>query len=116
MPGNRKPDERDQNDDDLERLAYEAMQSLGWLIPQTAEDVARAEKALADEPIALPEGLKNPYAILDTPPKERTSLPCSAGENDAAEQLARVAREGGTIAPKVEERMRQDREQAEREQ
>jgi Zn-dependent peptidase ImmA (M78 family) len=93
MPGNRKPDEREQNDDDLERLAYDAMQSLGWLIPQTPEDVARAEQALAEEPVELPESLQNPYAVLDAPPKERamprTSLPASPGKAGRSRRRSR---------------------------
>jgi hypothetical protein len=114
MPGSKKPDERAPNEEELERLAYDTMQSLGWLIPQTPADVARAEEALAEEPVELPESLRDPYAVLDAPPKERTGSPCPLAEGDAAELLARVAREGGTIPPEVEERMRRDREQAER--
>jgi hypothetical protein len=116
MPGNNKPDEKAQNEGGPEQLIYDAMQSLGWLVPLTPEEVARAEMALALDPVELPESLRDPAAILDEQSKERTSFPCPAGESAAAEQLARVAREGGAIPPEVEARIRKDRERAERQQ
>src|SRR5262245_19402847 len=116
MPGYKTPDDRERrSEEDVEQLIYDAMQSLGWLIAQTPEDVARAEEALAEEAVELPDSLRDPYAVLDAPPKERAARRRPLPENDAADQLARVAREGGTIPPEVEAQMRKDRERAERE-
>ena len=95
------------NKEDLERHVYNAMRSLGWIIPTTEEDVERAETALSKEEVELPEELKDPYQTLesidsDCPPFESEDLPVDA---EVEENLARAAREGGVIWPEIEERM-----------
>ncbi len=99
----------------LERQVYEAMRSLGWIIPTTEEDVERAEALLSKEIIELPEDLRDPYAIpasmdSDCPPSDHNP---STGDAEVEENLARAAREGGVIRPEIEQRMRQDRQAAE---
>src|SRR5947209_20574589 len=50
----------------LEDLIYDALIEKGWLIPQTEEDVLRAERALAQvECSPLPPELADPYRIID---------------------------------------------------
>jgi hypothetical protein len=103
------------NKQNLERHVYEAMRSLGWIIPTTEEDVARAEAMLSKEVAALPEELMDPYHILesmdsDCPASDPQPLPVDA---EVEENLARAAREGGVIRPEIEQRMRRDRQTAE---
>jgi hypothetical protein len=103
------------NEVNLERKVHEAMRSLGWIIPTTEGDVARAESMLSKEPLELPEELKDPYQILET-----MNSDCSPSDPDSSpvdpeveENLARAAREGGVIQPEIEQRMRRDRQAAE---
>lgn len=103
------------NEVNLERQVYEAMRSLGWIIPTTEEDVTRAESMLSKETVELPEELKDPYQILesmdsDCPPSDPEPVPVDA---DVEQNLARAAREGGVIRPEIEQRMRRDRQAAE---
>jgi hypothetical protein len=104
------------NKDSLERRVFDAMRSLGWIIPTTDEDVERAESMLAKEVIDLPDELKDPYQTLegmtsDCPPFDPAPVLSDAG---VEENLARAAREGGIIRPEIEQRMRQDRQAAEK--
>jgi hypothetical protein len=98
------------NDVNLKRHVYEAMRSLGWIIPTTEEDVERAEALLSKENIELPEELRDPYAILasmdsNCPPSSVESIPAATA---IEENLARAAREGGAIQPEIEQQMRRD--------
>jgi len=54
-------------DRDFERAVYEAMKSCGWLLPKSPEELRRAEAKLVMNPIELPESLRDPFQILDTP-------------------------------------------------
>ena len=100
----------------LLREVYDAMRRLGWLAPQDEVDVRAAEAELAENPVALPEALADPRAVLQRPP------PAQAGESPAlarpdpnvAENLARAARQAGHLPPEIEQAMRRDREQADR--
>lgn len=47
-----------------ERLIYAAMVEAGWIFPTTPEQVAAAEKELAENPIELPDELKDPKAFI----------------------------------------------------
>jgi len=95
---------------------------LGWVLPQCEGEVARAEEELTALRIALPEELRDAAAVFEREDDEGEGegevilgpLPSSASAYlDAT--LARAAREGGEISPEIEERMRRDREAAERE-
>ena len=65
----------------------------------------------------MPQQLHDAGAVFDQPdaasPAPATLKFPPSGDIDAT--LRRAAREGGTIAPKIEERMRRDREAAQRE-
>ena len=54
-------------DRDFERAVYQAMKSCGWLLPRTPAELRRAEAELATNPIELPESLRDPFRILETP-------------------------------------------------
>ena len=59
---------RDEDNDptgEVERMVYDAMCDLGWVIPQTEKDVERAESAFNAAEVELPERLRDPYAAFD---------------------------------------------------
>jgi hypothetical protein len=99
----------------LEREVLQAMHDEGWLAPETESDVARAEAQLAAEKIQIPASFENPRDLLRRARKIRTNNASAMDQQhvEARENLARAAREGGTIAPEIEERMRRDRDAAE---
>lgn len=101
---------------ELEKLVHEYMRRTGKLMPQTPEEVAHAEAWIAKQNVQLPESLKvQSGCSLTRRPKTTTVLRFPSASSDVTHGLARAAREGKAIAPEVEERMRQDREQKERE-
>lgn len=99
----------------VERHVFDAMRSLGWIIPTTEEDVAFAEAMLSREVVELPEELKDPYPILESIDADCPPIPAAPVPRDAQveENLARAAREGGDIQPEIEQQMRRDRQAAE---
>src|SRR2546430_16829117 len=115
----RKTHTREQSQEDfegLEQQVYEAFLARGWIIPQTEGDVSKTEAEIAMEDHQdLPFELRDPYTVLrralDARPKVLALTPV-VGETP--ELLARAAREGKDIPPDIEERMRHDREMAER--
>ena len=100
----------------LDSEILEAMCLEGWLIPQTVEAVLQAERELAEAPITLPAELCDPSKILKRPasPLRLVRSGVSSSDNSMVENLARAARNGAPLPPEVEERMRKDREKAER--
>lgn len=54
-----------QREPDLDRLVCKAMQSLGWLIPTTPEEVAQAEAELEKDSAALPDHLREPGDLFE---------------------------------------------------
>jgi hypothetical protein len=59
------PDDTDPIDPNFEHLVERAMRACGWLLPTTIEDVRRAEAELSENPIPLPERLRDPFRLLD---------------------------------------------------
>ena len=115
--GNRsKGDRLNHGDDQLEQDVFEALRREGWILPETEEEVRRAEADLKSAPIVLPPELTDPVNALKRMgrPSGFKSLPSPAEDNQIESDLARAAREGGTIPPDVEEKMRKDRQEAER--
>lgn len=104
------------HDTSTEKLLHDYLRRTGKLIPQTVEDVAAAEAWIATQNIQLPENLKvQSGCSLSRKPKAAAVLKFPVGSTGVPEGLARAAREGKTIDPEVEEQMRKDREQKERE-
>jgi len=100
---------------DIEQAVFEAMRLGGWILPQTPEEVLQAEKGLSESPVTLPEGLTDPYAVLERP-RRTIHLGGQTGarpDTSVEHNLAQAAREGGEIPPEVRERMRNDRRAAE---
>jgi hypothetical protein len=95
----------------LLRDVHEALKSAGWAMPQSEDDVRRAEGRIAESPAALPEALRDPAGAVERAARpEPLALPPG---RQAAENLARAAREGGEVPPEIEEIMRRDRRAAE---
>ena len=104
-----------EGDDDskLGLAIVESARSLGWLLPETEQQVAAEEENLED--VQLPPSLLDPYAVLDrvaaSTKKPRTD---PASSEELEQELARAAREGaGQIPAEVEDQMKRDREAAE---
>lgn len=52
-------------DEDLERLVFDAFQEAGWIVPKMEEDVTRAEEHQASSGIRAPECLSDPYEVFE---------------------------------------------------
>jgi hypothetical protein len=119
MSGNEPSDEsQDAVNKDLLDGINEAMTSLGWTVPQCEDDVRRAEERLDEAPAPLPASLEDPNVVFNRPDDQTRAEPdvvLFPSDPLIEENLARAAREGGPIPPEIEERMRRDREAAERE-
>jgi hypothetical protein len=99
----------------LERELLLAIRAEGWLAPETEQEVLEAEKKLASERTTIPTSLDHPRELLYRAGSVR-AIHFSQPKIESAretENLARAAREGGTISPEVEERMKKDRDAAE---
>jgi hypothetical protein len=97
---------------------HEAMKALGWAVPQDEEEVEQAEQALGRSPVPLPESLRDPEAVFERGGRGEQGRPSALafpGSADIDATLARAAREAGRLTPEIEQRMRRDREAAERE-
>ncbi len=116
-PDKRTPRPRGEGERGLADDVYDALHSLGWIVPQTAADVLRAEAELAEAPPDLPAELQDAQAVLEgARPRGGAARPLAFPPNaDVDNTLARAAREGGQISPEVEEAMRRDRQAAKRE-
>jgi hypothetical protein len=107
------------SDEDFERLVHDVVRSCGSFRPETVGDVLKAEAEGADrneEP--QKRRARDPYDLLRRGPKGSYNFqPLSGDANDVEQEIAvaaRAARDGREIPADVEERMRQDREAAER--
>lgn len=103
----------------LEESIYEAMRRNGLVVPQTVEDVLRAEAEGAGrgECGDLPAELQDPYSVLHHSHERRTLefRPIDRSEDSETEhEMARAARAGKEISAEIEERMKQDREAADK--
>ena len=110
----RKP--TDDHSDEMEQLVHDYLRRCGKLIPHTPEEVEAAEKWLSQQAIQVPKSLQSLDAC--SLHKRRVSpqvLPFPIQSTETSECLARAAREGRTISSEVEEQMKRDREQKERE-
>jgi len=99
---------------DLEATVYRAVRSLGWLPPQTEEEVEAAENA-DDESVDLPTSLLDPSNVFRTDRCWGRRSSATMPPADVVEELARAARQqDGAVSPAAEAQMRRDREAAER--
>ena len=100
----------------LEQQVYEAFLARGWIIPQTEGDVSKVEaKMTTADQQEFPCELADVRTIANRIMENRAkTLPLSPIGDETPELLARAAREGKDIPSEIEERMRHDREMAER--
>ncbi|MHC4563818.1 MAG: hypothetical protein ACYS8X_13750 [Planctomycetota bacterium] len=107
---------QDEQEDTLRRDVYEALKADGQIVPQTEAKVASAEAALAETSVELPAELRDAKKVFQQPATDgdlkTLHLPL---EPDVDTSLRRAAREGGFLSPEIEDRMRRDRQDAERE-
>lgn len=103
-----KPEE----DEELAALLLKAAKELGWFLPETPDEVEAWEVEAMRPPKREGEALATPSnSVTRFRPRQTGSTPVTLEEH-----LARAAREGvGEISEDIEERMRRDREKAERE-
>lgn len=105
-----------ENTKDIERKIYATLRAKGLIIPITAQEVLDAEAIMKDNMVELPKELRDPDVILNRA-KQKLSIkftPLSSSNKEIEENLARAAREDGNISPEIENRMRKDREAAEK--
>ena len=98
---------------------YAAMKSLGWIVPECERDVRHAAETLSVAAEGLPQALSDAGAVFDGKAADGGAPPhpvAPASDMRVDEHLARAAREGGTISPEIEARMRRDRQAAEKRQ
>ena len=106
-------------DEDFDRLIHMTLRMRGLLMPISIEDVAQAEAEIESNDIQLPESLRDPLSFLNSSRQKENVLRFPRPEEGSVEQevtesLARAAREGGDIPAEIQERMRKDRQDAER--
>ena len=91
-----------------------AMHKAQWFVPETAEEVAKAEAEIEGTEVQRPTSFHNPLDWLEQDLRLNYVNCISPNDKDeVTEGLARAAREGGVISPEVEKRMKRDREAAE---
>jgi hypothetical protein len=98
--------------EDLEQLAFDAMRRCGMVLPLTIEEVAAIESELPC--IKLPFGPSDPMVLLASLASidrddDLLTLPFPTVDTDTARNLARAAREGGTLSAEIERRMAEDK-------
>lgn len=101
---------------DLEDELFQAMRLKGLVLPQTVDDVIRAEQEMKTTSSELPPELSNPITVLERTRKSVEGLSTAAEpllNQQVAENLARAARNGSAITAEVREKMVNDRKQAE---
>lgn len=96
---------------------HRTLSSLGWRLPETEDEIAEAEEWVENHPHNVPPHIADPAQALARPRGGVIPLrPVSLEAEEAVEEnLGRAAREGGSIPPEIEERMKKDRDDAERE-
>lgn len=98
----------------LEDELLHAMRTAGWLVPETVDEVAKAEVEIAKTNISRPTSFNEPFTLLKKKIRGNYVNSVTVAENvEVTENLARAAREGGVISPTVERRMREDRDYTE---
>lgn len=93
--------------DEQDEKIYDAFIELGWLIPQTKEDVQRAEKALEKiECPPLPSGLKDSSKILEKIRKRKNAIKNNENKNQSAKNfleltptLLSLLKQGSNLLP-----------------
>lgn len=102
---------------DVEAQLHAALRAFGLQIPLTDDEVRQAEIELVGSGVELPAALRDPDFLVkqfDCETASESIQPDFTSSEQTVSNLARAAQEGGTISEEIEARMRQDREQSER--
>jgi hypothetical protein len=115
------PEPRERNSGDSvesEDHLYAALRAQGFLIPVSEAEVEQVELEMARDDVEMPAVLQDPHFLEHAVERHaeafKPNVDVVGGFDGAAENLARAAREGGTISPEVDAQMQRDRERAER--
>jgi len=115
MSKNKKNQAAELSMDDLEQITFDAMRHCGMTPPMTIEEVAAIESELPS--ITLPFAPSDPHELLKRLNMEVDDmasakvLPFPQTETESVKNLARAARQGGTLSAEVEQRMAEDKAQ-----
>ena len=100
----------------MEGVVRRVLGATGRIVPETEEEVARAEAAIDEDAVVLPAALDNPPLSDPGESQSSTSQPASnALHTEAGSNLARAARNGKSVPDDVLKKMAQDRAAAEAE-
>lgn len=106
------------SDEEFEKRVHDVVRSCGSFRPETVGDVLKAEAEGADRSEEPRRRGRDPYDLLRRGAKGSYNFRPLGGGSDDVEQgiamSAHAARNGEEIPADVQERMRQDREEAER--
>jgi hypothetical protein len=111
----KQQDEKELSEQEAEQVVYEALRLCGAFLPQTVDEVARAEAEVDEHSVELPPKLRDPFALLERMQKGATGLPFPrnrAVDSEAVENLAFAAKNGSDIPPEVLSRMDEDERNA----
>jgi hypothetical protein len=112
MHNNKRASSGQRNVSDKELL--HAMRRAQWLVPETVEEVAKAEAEVEKTVTDRPTSFNDPLMLLTQGIRLNYVNSISPAEDEeVTEGLGRAAREGRVISPEVEERMKRDRDTAE---
>lgn len=91
-----------------------ALRQKGFIVPKTEQDVDAFEEAIKHHNIPpLPADLDDPEALLKRSYSHHTPR-LATGQNEDVADLARAAREGKVIPQSVLDKMKKDRDDAEK--
>jgi len=112
MSKNRKNKTAELSMDDLEQITFDAMRHCGMTPPMTTEEVAAIEAELPN--IKMPFAPSDPRELLmrldvEVDDMAATALQFPQTETESVRNLARAARQGGTLSTEVEQRMAEDK-------
>jgi hypothetical protein len=93
---------------------YQALKQHGLIVPDKEEDVDAFEEAISHLDIPpLPKHLENPSDFMDKPYSRPQKILSTLVQQDSF-NLARAARDGKKIPSSVLEKMRKDRDNAQK--
>ena len=110
----KKKKARSLSDGELDRLVYEAMLVSGLLPPLNPDDVPIAMAGFDESAVELPPGLLDEEEVLSGRFEAAYPKPAPIKPETVESLKACAAKKGGEITDEVRERMKRDREAAER--
>lgn len=62
---NKFRDNSSEMDAEFERMVHHALKECGWVLPETPDEICRAELELEAHEIKLPEEIRDPFRVLE---------------------------------------------------